>query len=67
MITKTLKTVSLMVFAVGFTVATLASCGSKKEEVVEEETIEEVVPPVEEMPADTTMMDSTVVDSVATN
>lgn len=68
MITKTLKTLSLAVFAAGFAVATMVSCGPKKEEVVEEEeTIEEVAPPVEEIPADTTMMDSTVVDSVASN
>ena len=69
MIKKTIKTVSLMAFALGFTAATLVSCGPKKEEVVEEEAIEEVTPPpaVEEMPADTTMMDSTVVDSLTTN
>ena len=66
MITKTFKSLTLMVFAVGFTAATLASCGAKKEEVIEEETIEEVAPPViEEVPADTTLMDTTSVDTVA--
>lgn len=65
MITKTFKSVTLMVFAVGFTAATLASCGAKKEEVIEEETIEEVAPIIEEAPADTTMMDTTAVDTVA--
>ncbi|WP_026967382.1 hypothetical protein [Algoriphagus terrigena] len=65
MITKTFKSVTLMVFAVGFTAATLASCGAKKEEVIEEETIEEPAPVIEEAPADTTMMDTTAVDTVA--
>ncbi|GAA0877482.1 hypothetical protein GCM10009119_04500 [Algoriphagus jejuensis] len=63
MISKTFKSVSVMVFALAFTVATLASCGAKKEEAVEEEVIEEVVPTIEEIPADTTMMDTTAMDT----
>ena len=63
MISKTFKSVTVMAIAFGFTVATLASCGAKKEEVVEEVTVEEVVPEVEEIPADTTLVDSTAVDS----
>ncbi len=66
MISKTFKSVSMMVFAVGFTVATMVSCGPKKEEVIEEETIEEVAPPViEEVPADTMTTDTTAVDTAA--
>lgn len=66
MISKKIKSIAMMVFAVGFTVATVASCGAKKEEVVEEETIEEVTPTIEEIPADTTVMDTTAVDTTAT-
>ncbi len=52
-----------MAIAVGFAVATLASCGAKKEEAVEETPVEEVAPPViEEVPADTTMVDTTAVN-----
>lgn len=66
MISKTFKSVLTMAIAVGFAVATLASCGAKKEEAVEETPIEEVAPPViEEVPADTTMMDTTAIDTVA--
>lgn len=65
MISKTFKSVSTMVFALGFTVVTIASCGAKKEEAVEETTIEEVTPPAtEEIPADTTKMDTTAMDTV---
>jgi hypothetical protein len=68
MISRTFKSVSMMVFAVGFSIAVLASCGAKKEEVIEEERIEEVTPPViEEIPADTTMTDTTSVDTTASN
>jgi hypothetical protein len=63
MISKTFKSLSMMVFAVGFSVATLASCGAKKEEVVEEDVIEEVAPTIEEVPMDTTMGDTTVMDT----
>lgn len=66
MISKTFKSVTTMAIAVGFTVATLASCGAKKEEVVEETPEEEIAPPViEEIPADTTMMDTTTMDTTA--
>lgn len=66
MISKTFKSVTTMAIAVGFTVATLASCGAKKEEAVEETPVEEVAPPMmEEVPADTTMMDTTAVDTTA--
>lgn len=65
MISKTFKSVTVMAIAFGFTVATLASCGAKKEEEVEEVTVEEVVPEVEEIPADTTMMDATAADTTA--
>lgn len=64
MISKTFKSVTTLAIAVGFAVATLASCGAKKEEVVEETPVEEVAPPViEEIPADTTLMDTTAVDT----
>lgn len=63
MISKTIKSVITMAIAVGFAVATLASCGAKKEEAVEETPVEEVAPPViEEVPADTTMVDTTAVN-----
>lgn len=63
MISKTIKSVTTMAIAVGFAVATLASCGTKKEEAVEETPVEEVAPPViEEVPADTTMVDTTAVN-----
>jgi hypothetical protein len=63
MISKTIKSVTTMAIAVGFAVATLASCGAKKEEAVEETPVEEVAPPViEEVPADTTMVDTTAVN-----
>lgn len=65
MITKTFKSASLMLLAIGFAAATTVSCGPKKEEVVEEETIEEMAPPVEEIPADTTVIDTTAVDSIS--
>ncbi len=59
MISKTFKSVTTMALAVGFAVATLASCGAKKEEAVEETPVEEVAPPViEEVPADTTATDT---------
>jgi hypothetical protein len=65
MISKTFKSVTTMALAVGFAVATLASCGAKKEEAVEETPVEEVAPPViEEVPADTTMVDTTATDTV---
>lgn len=52
-----------MAIAVGFAVATLASCGAKKEETVEETPLEEVAPPaMEEIPADSTMVDTTAVN-----
>lgn len=61
MIFKSLKSVAVMAIAVGFTVATLASCGAKKEEAVEETPMEEVAPEVmeEPAPADTTATDTT--------
>lgn len=63
MISKTIKSVTTMAITVGFAVATLASCGAKKEEAVEETPVEEVAPPViEEVPADTTMVDTTAVN-----
>lgn len=64
MISKTFKSATTLAIAVGFAVATLASCGAKKEEAVEETPMEEVAP-VEEIPADTTMMDTTAMDTVA--
>lgn len=55
-----------MALAVGFTLATLASCGAKKEEAVEEIPVEEVAPPViEEISGDTTLMDTTAEDTTA--
>lgn len=55
-----------MALAVGFTVATLASCGAKKEEAVDEIPVEEVAPPViEEIPADTTLIDTIAEDTTA--
>lgn len=66
MISKTFKSISVMAIAVGFTVATLASCGAKKEEAVEETPVEEVAPPViEEIPADTTAVDTAATDTTA--
>lgn len=66
MISKTFKSAAMMALAVAFTIATLASCGAKKEEVIEEQTIEEVTPPViEEIPADTTTLDTTAMDTTA--
>jgi hypothetical protein len=66
MISKTFKSATTLAIAVGFAVATLAACGAKKEEAVEETPVEEVAPPViEEVPADTTMIDTTAVDTVA--
>jgi hypothetical protein len=62
MISKTFKSAMTLAIAVGFAVATLASCGAKKEEAVEETPVEEVAPPVEEVPADTTMVDTTAVN-----
>lgn len=65
MISKTFKSVAVMAIAVGFAVATLASCGAKKEEAVEETPVEEAAPVIEEIPADTTAVDSTATDSTA--
>ncbi len=58
---KKLKSVGVMALAFSFALATLAGCGAKKEEVVEEVTTEEVAPAVEAAPApaDTTATDST--------
>lgn len=59
---KKLKSVAVMALAFSFALATLAGCGAKKEEVVEEVTTEEVAPAVEEpapVPADTTATDTT--------
>lgn len=64
MISETFKSITTMALTVGFTVATLASCGAKKEEAVEEIPVEEVAPPViEEIPADTMLMDTSAVDT----
>lgn len=65
MITKTFKSVTTMAIAIGFAVATLASCGAKKEEAVEETPVEEAAPVIEEIPADTTAMDTTATDTTA--
>lgn len=65
MISKTFKSVTVMAIAVGFAVATLASCGAKKEEVVEETPVEEVAPVIEEIPADTTAVDTTATDTTS--
>ena len=66
MIFKSLKSVAVIAIAVGFTVATLASCGAKKEEAVDEIPVEEVAPPViEEIPADTTLIDTIAEDTTA--
>ena len=65
MISKPFKSVAVMVIAVGFAVATLASCGAKKEEAVEETPVEEVAPVIEEIHADTTAVDTTATDTTA--
>lgn len=46
-----------MAIAVGFAVATLASCGAKKEEAVEETPLEEVASVIEEAPPESTPVD----------
>lgn len=66
MISKTFKSVATMAIVVGMAIATLASCGAKKEEAVEETPIEEVAPPIiEEIPADTTLLDTADADTIA--
>jgi hypothetical protein len=68
MISKTFKSVCMMVLAFGFTVSILASCGPKKDEVIEEETIQEVTPPVmEEAPSEAPIPDTTGVDTTSSN
>lgn len=64
MILKSFKSVAVMALAIGFTVATLASCGAKKEEA-EETTMEEVAPVIEEVPAETVSVDTTATDTSA--
>jgi hypothetical protein len=59
---KKMKSFAVAALAFSFALATLASCGAKKEEVVEEVTTEEAAPVMEEAapaPADTTATDTT--------